>query len=1358
MRGKGKKRVLALVMAAALMSSQFMGTGTIQVQAEEGAEDVVETTSEETTSEETSSEVQKAEVVESKVESTDETESSGIEKSSVEESSQTESSSAGESSETENSEESESFESEESSVEEVSVETEETTEEVTGEEETTTEEETTEEVALFTLEEYAAPLALNLGDAEYEEITLSNGDFESADTTNWNVTFASWENGSSYTVKTDTWAANNTTHFLNYYNGNAEENTFSASYTIADLEAGNYYASIDFEGMENASSGLSFSVSDADGNTMGATDTIATSGWDVWATYGTDVFAFDGGDLTFTVSGDVPSLYWGDIDNLKLFMEKEEEPSQSEPSEEVTVENPEEVALENGDFETADTTNWTVSFASGDSAATYTVKTDEWAENNTTYFLSLYNGLTEEDEFSATYTVSGLEAGDYYASIDAEGMAGNSGLTFSVVDKDGNTLGETDTIATSGWDVWSTYETKAFAFEGGELTLTVSGNVPTLYWGDLDNLKLYTEAGEEVEPPVEADIFMEKIDNLTEGFMKGVDASIILANEKSGAVYYDEDGNEADIFQVLADAGVNYVRLRVWNNPYDANGNGYGGGNCDVDSAIEMGKRATDAGMKVYIDFHYSDFWADPAKQKAPKAWADFTIEEKEEALYDFTYESLEKMIAAGVDVGMVQIGNETNNGIAGETNWTNMCKLFSAGSKAVRAIDKEILVAIHFTNPETAGRFTGYAATLEENNVDYDVFATSYYVFWHGTTSNLTSVLKNIANTYNKKVMVAETSYAYTMEDGDGHGNTIDLESELVSGYPASVQGQANVVRDVMAAVADVGSAGIGVFYWEPAWTPVQVYDVDADNADEILAENKERWEKDGSGWASSYAGEYDPEDAGNWYGGSAWDNQAMFDFEGHPLPSLNVFKYVGTGATAQLAADSAENVEITARVGETVTLPEAVTVNYNDGSTSQERVTWNAKEAEALVEAEIGTYIVTGTLTVLNKDLTVKCIVEIAPENFVVNPGFEDPTSDAWTVTAAEGYTNCTDYQNKAADALDGNYSLHFYSGNDINFTVSQKITGLESGIYILQGSIQGGDASTQDMSIFAKVGDTEYRDSIAVTSWVNWDTGEITGIRVEEGDIVEIGAQVIASAGAWGTLDEFVLYRAGELTDEPITEPDNEPTDEPTTEPDYEPTDKPVEDTNKEESGNSSSDDSANGDSSNITAIATAPVKTTRIDDVRIPMAESIVEGGALSYAEIAFTDEKAALKLEVMQKYYGRNLYLMAHVGNGVGYTISNEELANVDSDLNLESTYKKVENFAADFETYHLHPVQETSLSYQVGLNMQVGVQYAGKTAYLFSKNLVTGTYQLCKTMTVSEIGNVGFYTNEMTDVMVLIAK
>ena len=217
--------------------------------------------------------------------------------------------------------------------------------------------------------------------------------------------------------------------------------------------------------------------------------------------------------------------------------------------------------------------------------------------------------------------------------------------------------------------------------------------------------------------------------------------------------------------------------------------------------------------------------WADPAKQKAPKEWQNYTIGEKEIALYQYTKESLEKLISEGIDIGMVQIGNETNGKFVGESEWSKISKLFNAGSKAVREIDSNILVALHFTNPEKIGNYENISYQLSENNVDYDVFASSYYPFWHGTLDNLTTQLKKIANNYGKKVMVAETSYVYTNEDGDGHGNTSPANGQTLD-YPISVQGQATSVRNVFQAVANVGEAGLGVFYWEPAWLPVGTSD----------------------------------------------------------------------------------------------------------------------------------------------------------------------------------------------------------------------------------------------------------------------------------------------------------------------------------------------------------------------------------------------------------------------------------------------------------------------------------------------------------------------------------------------------
>src|SRR5215207_4979297 len=287
-------------------------------------------------------------------------------------------------------------------------------------------------------------------------------------------------------------------------------------------------------------------------------------------------------------------------------------------------------------------------------------------------------------------------------------------------------------------------------------------------------------AAETEEPgPVEAGIFVEKVDGLAPDFVNGVDVSTVLSLEESGVVFRDASGTASDLFTVLAEGGVNTVRVRVWNDPFDAEGHGYGGGNVDVARAVEIGSRATTAGLSVLVDFHYSDFWADPARQLVPKAWQDLGPAETVDALHDFTVESLQAFENAGVAVSMVQVGNETNNAIAGYTRAgreidAQFAALLSAGTSAVREVLPDALVAVHFTNPETSGRYATYAAGLAQFGVDYDVFASSYYPYWHGSTENLTSVLSDIATTYGKQVMVAETSWARTLEDGDGHPNVI--------------------------------------------------------------------------------------------------------------------------------------------------------------------------------------------------------------------------------------------------------------------------------------------------------------------------------------------------------------------------------------------------------------------------------------------------------------------------------------------------------------------------------------------------------------------------------------------------------
>ena len=618
-------------------------------------------------------------------------------------------------------------------------------------------------------------------------------------------------------------------------------------------------------------------------------------------------------------------------------------------------------------------------------------------------------------------------------------------------------------------------------------------------------------------------LYVKAVENLPKDFILGMDVSSVLAEEESGVKYYNFAGEEQDLFQILAENGVTHIRVRVWNHPYDAEGHGFGGGNNDIEKAVEIGKRATQAGMKLIVDFHYSDFWADPGKQMVPLAWKDMDIETKTEAVYEYTRDCLRQLKDAKVSVGMVQLGNETNGALCGEKTWFNIQFLMAAGSKAVREVFPKALVAVHFANPENAEAYASYASKLDYYNLDYDVFASSYYPYWHGTLENLSAVLGNIAETYGKKVMVMETSYAYTDEDTDFSGNTIGAGGGVAKPCPYTVQGQANSVRNVVETVANTPN-GIGVCYWEGAWISV---------GQNSWEENSAKWEQFGSGWASSYAAVYDPDDAGKWYGGSAVDNQAFFDATGHPLESLKLFGLLRSGNETEILPDAIDDTELVVDLNGVIELPETVNAVMTDNSRQAVPVTWDIDEAK-LQEMYAGgpaKYEITGEAG----GLEAHCWVSMVEYNFLQNPGFEDGTEAPWLITDL-GKTEQLYVEDKSTDSLSGSWHMHFWSAaaNSVEFTLEQPVEGLRGGTYKFAVSIMGGDCGETDIYAYVKVdGEIVGRAPMTISGYGNWDTGRVEGVEYAEGQTISVGIYVKCSGegnGAWGKIDDAMLNSMG------------------------------------------------------------------------------------------------------------------------------------------------------------------------------------------------------------------------------------
>src|SRR5215471_4847200 len=496
-------------------------------------------------------------------------------------------------------------------------------------------------------------------------------------------------------------------------------------------------------------------------------------------------------------------------------------------------------ALANASFEddnngVASPTGWQ---STGSTDADFT----EWGGHSGNWRLSHWSGNAYSVD--TTQTVSGLTPGWYTMRAWARRSTGNNHAYIQL---------------DCGRDSERTYVPVAWASQWLQIVVSARSTRGSC------NLALHTDGdGGEWTNFDEVELVPGKV----ELSVVGADVSSLNKSADLGGEYHDDQchpgkrrgwhKNEiTNALRIMKEHGTEYIRLRVWLNPAD--------GYHDKRDLLEVSRKAHELGLKVLVDLHYSDTWADPGHQAKPAAWASYTVPELRQAVYDHAYDVVNSMRRQGTPPAIVQIGNELNSGMLwpdGHTwnppNWANLGEFLTAGAAGVKAADPHTKVMLHLANGGDNGAFRWWFDNITALNVPYDIIGASYYGYWHGSLGDLQWNLNDVSARYGKDVIVVETAYPFTLDDADGFPNAIGLPWQLVSGYPATPEGQAANLRDVLSIVRAVPNGrGLGAFYWDATWTAVP-----------------------GNGW--------DPTDPTS---GNNWENQALFDFDDRPTPAMSV------------------------------------------------------------------------------------------------------------------------------------------------------------------------------------------------------------------------------------------------------------------------------------------------------------------------------------------------------------------------------------------------------------------------------------------------------------------------------------
>ncbi|MBB5219282.1 arabinogalactan endo-1,4-beta-galactosidase [Treponema rectale] len=625
---------------------------------------------------------------------------------------------------------------------------------------------------------------------------------------------------------------------------------------------------------------------------------------------------------------------------------------------------------------------------------------------------------------------------------------------------------------------------------------------------------------------VRQNIIVEPVKGLSDDFMNGVDISMIDQIEKSGGKFYNAAGEQQDIFEILKDNGVNWIRIRLWNKPvyendvYDKNGkriakkgSPMGGGNNDLETDLRIAKRIKAAGLKFMLDFHYSDFWADPGKQYMPQEWKNLSPKELEVEVEKFTRETINAFTEAGGAPDAVQIGNELNSGFMWPVGqlWSDdpnvkiggmkqFISLLQKASDGVRNAEngKNIQIVIHLADGGKQDLYKWIFDEVKKAKIDYDIIGLSFYTYWHGSMDDLKANLEMISKRYGKKMAVVETAYAFTEDGGDSQGDVFMTYSDDKYGYVPSVQGQATAIRDVIETVASV-KGGCGVFYWE---------------ADSIICKGSELSATEGN----------------------TWENQAMFDFTGKALPSLAVWNLVHGrgevknvwGGSASLAKTESvpygmsDKVELTIRPGEVPQLPSAVKLVFSDDSEKLVNVKWDSYNWKAQTKA--GKIILKGTAS--GYDFKPELAVEFSDKvNLVEDGSFESGKLGAWKLNGSS--TACF-LENNKGNARSGKWTYKYWLASGFKSILSREFKDIPNGTYRLSVWAMGGGGENNIRLFAARYDGTEKQitSKIVNTGWQDWHQYTIE-VPVTNGKAT-IGIYLDTAPDCWGNFDDIEFVK--------------------------------------------------------------------------------------------------------------------------------------------------------------------------------------------------------------------------------------